>query len=70
MILGFLDKYRIDISNCSGQSYDNASNMSGKYIGVQTIIKQQSQYAAFISFAAHSLNLVGKSTVECSQWRR
>ena len=66
MILGFLEKYGIDISNCRGQSYDNASNMSGKYIGVQTIIKQQSQYASFIPSAAHSLILVGKGSVECS----
>ena len=66
MILDFLEKYGIDISNCCGQSYDNASNMSCKYIGVQTIIKQHSQYAACIPCAAHSLNLVGKGSVECS----
>ena len=41
MILDFLEKFGIDISNCRGQSYDNASNMSGKYIGVQTIIKHR-----------------------------
>jgi hypothetical protein len=30
-LLVFLDSYKIDISNCRGQSYDNAPNMSGKY---------------------------------------
>ena len=39
--------------------------MVGKYIGVQTIIRQQSPYATFIPCAAHSLNLVGKSSAEC-----
>ena len=38
----------------------------GNNIGVQTIIKQQSQYATFIPCAAHSLNFVGKSFAECS----
>ena len=35
MILTFLEEHGIDINNCRGQSYDNASNMVGKYIGVQ-----------------------------------
>ena len=64
MILSFLEKHGIDIKNCRGQSYDNASNMSGKYAGVQTVIRQHSPYAAFIPCAAHSLNLVGKSASE------
>ncbi|KAI6647183.1 Zinc finger MYM-type protein 1-like [Oopsacas minuta] len=34
MILSFLEEYGIDINNCRGQTYDDASNMSGKYIGV------------------------------------
>ena len=63
-ILSFLEKHGIDIKNCRGQSYDNASNMSGKYAGVQTVIRQHSPYAAFIPCAAHSLNLVGKSASE------
>ena len=35
--------------------------MSGKYIGVQTIIREQYSHVTFIQCAAHSLNLVGKS---------
>lgn len=64
MILSFLEKHGIDINNCRGQSYDNASNMSGKYVGVQTVIRQHCPYATFIPCAAHSLNLVGKSASE------
>ena len=42
-LLTFLTSIDLDISNCRGQSYDNASNMSGKYIGMQTIIRQESK---------------------------
>ena len=34
-----LDLEDIELSNCRGQSYDNASNMSGAYTGLQTRIK-------------------------------
>uniref|UniRef100_H3AFK6 DUF4371 domain-containing protein n=1 Tax=Latimeria chalumnae TaxID=7897 RepID=H3AFK6_LATCH len=34
-------KLDIDISNCHGQSYDNPSNMSGRYSGLQARIKNQ-----------------------------
>jgi len=30
----------IDIKNCRGQAYDNVSNMSGMYNGLQSRIKQ------------------------------
>ena len=33
ILLSFLDEYEIDIANCRGHSYDNASNMSGRYKG-------------------------------------
>lgn len=55
----------IDINNCRGQSYDNASNMSGQYNGLQAKIKEQCQYATYVPCAAHSLNLVGTSAAEC-----
>ena len=31
----FLDTHEIDIKHCLGQSYNNASAMSGKYNGLQ-----------------------------------
>ncbi|XP_065662727.1 uncharacterized protein LOC136085354 [Hydra vulgaris] len=34
-ILDLLERYDIDITNCRGQAYDNASNMSGKYSELQ-----------------------------------
>lgn len=54
----------LDVSNCRGQSYDNASNMSGVYSGVQARIKELCSHAAYVPCAAHSLNLVGSSAVE------
>ena len=33
ILLSFLDEHEIDIANCRGHSYDNASNMSGRYKG-------------------------------------
>jgi hypothetical protein len=41
VMLDFLSKHSIQITDCRGQSYDNAANMSGKYIGVQQCIRQE-----------------------------
>lgn len=61
----FLAKHEVDIRLCRGQSYDNASNMSGKYSGMQAHIKMKNRLADYIPCAAHSLNLVGQSAVDC-----
>uniref|UniRef100_A0A2S2Q4N5 Zinc finger MYM-type protein 1 n=1 Tax=Sipha flava TaxID=143950 RepID=A0A2S2Q4N5_9HEMI len=63
-IVSLLKELNISINNCIGQSYDNASNMSGKYSGLQARIKQLSPKAEYVPCAAHSINLVGISTVE------
>lgn len=61
-LLNFFESVNIDISLCRGQSYDNASNMAGKYAGVQAIIKEKCPEAMFVPCLAHSLNLVGEHT--------
>lgn len=67
-ILDTLLELGIPISNCRGQSYDNASNMSGIYTGVQARIKEINPRAEFIPCAAHSLNLVGNCAASsCSE---
>ena len=67
ILLNFLKEKDLDINNCRGQSYDNASNMSGRYNGVQAILKRECKYAAFLPCCSHSLNLVGNQAVEsCS----
>ncbi|XP_065654750.1 zinc finger MYM-type protein 1-like [Hydra vulgaris] len=66
VILDLPERYDIDITNCRGQAYDNASNMSGKYSGLQTRLKERSELAFYIPCAGHSLNLVGQCSVsEC-----
>ncbi|KMQ87036.1 zinc finger mym-type protein 1-like protein [Lasius niger] len=57
-----LQKLKVDglnIANIRGQGYDNGTNMSGKYNGVQAKIQQINKYARFVPCAAHSLNLAG-----------
>ena len=40
VLLKFFKKFRINIKNYCGQSYDNASNMSARYTGIQVYIKK------------------------------
>ncbi|XP_065650374.1 zinc finger MYM-type protein 1-like [Hydra vulgaris] len=58
VVLNFLQENKISISDCRGQSYDNASNMAGQYSGLQKRIKNKSESALFIPCAGHSLNLL------------
>uniref|UniRef100_A0A8C5E2Z2 TTF-type domain-containing protein n=1 Tax=Gouania willdenowi TaxID=441366 RepID=A0A8C5E2Z2_GOUWI len=60
-----LKELDIDLMDCRGQSYDNASNMAGKYSGLQARIKNKNPNADFIPCSAHSLNLVGACAAEC-----
>jgi hypothetical protein len=64
IVTDFLKKKHINIMDCRGQSYDNASNMSGCYSGLQTRITDINELAIFVPCAAHSLNLVGKNSVD------
>ncbi|XP_026482761.1 zinc finger MYM-type protein 1-like [Ctenocephalides felis] len=63
-LLKSLERNGLDIMNCRGQSYDNASNMSGVYSGVQSRIKATNPLAEYVPCAAHSLNLVGTCAAE------
>ncbi|XP_066969168.1 52 kDa repressor of the inhibitor of the protein kinase-like [Macrobrachium rosenbergii] len=63
----FLESHNIDLKDCRGQSYDNAANMSGKYKGMQALIKDKNPLSEFVPCFGHSLNLVGRSAVNtCS----
>lgn len=61
----FLKENKIPLSNCRGQSYDNASNMSGRYTGLQARIHELNEFAIYVPCAGHSLNLVGVKSAEC-----
>ena len=65
ILLDFLTKYGVNIVHCRRQSYDNASNMTGKYTEMQAKIKESSAHAKCILCAAHSLNLIRQSAVDC-----
>lgn len=66
-LLDFLKENDIDIKDSRGQSYDDASNMSGKYSGLQARVKELNEFADYIPYFAHLLNLVGKYAAECCQ---
>lgn len=67
IVLETLKNYDLDIADCRGQSYDNASNMSGAYTGLQARIKEVNPLAVFIPCSAHSLNLVGTCAAGCCE---
>lgn len=47
-----------------GQSYDNTSNMSGKFKDVMARVLKESPQAYFTLFSAHTLNLCKTYTME------
>ena len=58
-ILCTLTKHDINLDNCRDQSYDNTSNLSRKYIGVQARLKALNPLNHYIPCSVHSLNLIG-----------
>ena len=62
-IVDFLSENKIPLSNCRGQSYDNASNMSGKYTGLQARIHQLEFDICPLCWTQP--NLVGVKAAEC-----
>jgi hypothetical protein len=64
-VIKTIENLKLNISDCRGQSYDTAKNMSSCYNGLQARIKNINSLAFYIPCAAHSLNLVGTHGVEC-----
>ncbi|XP_064423566.1 zinc finger MYM-type protein 1-like [Latimeria chalumnae] len=60
------DKLNINLKDCRGQTYDNASNMSGTYSGVQARVLEVNKKAVYIPCMSHSLNLCGVAAAESS----
>jgi len=46
-ILHLLEEYGLNIKDCRAQTYDNASNMSGKYSGLQACLKKENEFTHF-----------------------
>ncbi|KAL5566787.1 hypothetical protein UlMin_029951 [Ulmus minor] len=51
-------KHGLSISRLRGQCYDGASNMSGEFNGLKTIIMKENECAFFVHCFAHQLQLV------------
>jgi len=64
-LLQYLDNESINFADCRGQTYDNASDMSGRYGGMQAYLTNVNLLAFYIPCMAHSLNLVGVCAVDC-----
>ncbi|KAF0711672.1 52 kDa repressor of the inhibitor of the protein kinase-like [Aphis craccivora] len=56
-IIDGLNNCGINCDYLIGQGYDGASNMSGKYKGVQAIVREKYPKAIYVHCAAHTLNL-------------
>jgi hypothetical protein len=65
-VTSFLKHNNISLMNCRGQSYDNATNISGYYSGLQGRFKEQSKYALYVPYVGHSINLAGVQAVDCN----
>jgi len=57
-ILTQLSQLGLNLEHMRGQGYDSASNMSGKYRGVQARVKEQYPLAMSTRFCNHFFNLV------------
>ncbi|XP_033223319.1 zinc finger MYM-type protein 1-like [Belonocnema kinseyi] len=58
LVIENLRNSELDISFLIGQGFDEASNMSGQYKGVQAILRNNyAPHALYVHCAAHSLNL-------------
>ena len=64
-LMELLKIHDLDLGNLRGQSYDNASAMSGKYNGLQAKVREKNSLASWTSCTTHSLNLVWKNAVKC-----
>eukprot|EP00918_Siedleckia_nematoides_P083896 GHVU01183960.1.p1 GENE.GHVU01183960.1~~GHVU01183960.1.p1 ORF type:complete len:661 (+),score=73.55 GHVU01183960.1:283-1983(+) len=53
----YLTEVEIDTQECRGQSYDTASNMSGRFQGVQTRMQEINPSATYVPCSNHGLNL-------------
>ena len=65
MALKQLNDWKIPFSDCRGQGYDNASNMSGIHNGVQAVLRRDNEAALYSPCACHSLNLCGSNAAQC-----
>ena len=57
VILSTMESWGLNVNLLRGQGYDGASNMSGKFRGVQAVVRSRVPSAVYLHCRAHSLNL-------------
>ena len=60
-------RLNVQLSQCWGQCYDGASNMSGVRSGVSTQIIKEEKWAIYTHCYAHALNLAIGETIKRSK---
>jgi len=60
-----LVQMNVNITNCCGQCYDGASNMSGACKGVAKLINQEESHAIYMHCYGHALNLADGDCIIC-----
>ena len=60
-----LSSLGLDPQNIIGQSYDGAANMSGKYAGLQALIRHDAPNSTFTHCYAHRFNLLMTDAITC-----
>ena len=56
-------RLNLSLSNCHGQCYDGASNMSGKRSGVATQLRKEEPRALYTHCYGHALNLAAADRI-------
>ena len=63
MLEDTLLRMQLHLTSCRGQTYDGASNMSGKRSGVATQIQKKEKKAFYLHCYAQSLNLACQDSI-------
>ncbi|XP_042466107.1 zinc finger MYM-type protein 1-like [Zingiber officinale] len=61
-------KYGLSVARLRGQGYDGASNMSGEFNGLKSLIMKENPYALYVHCFAHQLQLVVVVVAQANQY--
>ncbi|XP_042441419.1 zinc finger MYM-type protein 1-like [Zingiber officinale] len=61
-------KYGLSVARLRGQGYDGASNMSGEFNGLKSLIMKENPYALYVHCFAHQLQLLVVTVAQANQY--
>ncbi|XP_042447554.1 zinc finger MYM-type protein 1-like [Zingiber officinale] len=61
-------KYGLSVARLRGQGYDGASNMSGEFNGLKSLIMKENPYVLYVHCFAHQLQLVVVAVAQANQY--